>query len=64
MEIEGGKNAVAVSCPVCAGEFEVKKALEMGEILPCPHCGGNLEVLSVLPLKLGQAPLIVEDWGE
>ena len=51
-------------CPICGGEVEVGGDAVVGELLTCPDCGTELEVLSLEPVKLGEAPETEEDWGQ
>ncbi len=52
------------SCPVCDAEVATQDDTVVGELMTCDDCGCELEVLSLEPLKLGEAPEAEEDWGE
>ncbi len=52
------------TCVLCDAAVTLPENPISGEIIPCADCGGELEILSLTPLKLGEAPAIEEDWGE
>ena len=52
------------NCPVCDAEVEIAADTVVGELMSCEDCGCELEVLSLEPVKLGEAPEAEEDWGE
>ena len=43
-----------IICPDCKAEIEVKKGIEVGDILECTKCGTEVEILSTDPLKYGE----------
>jgi len=43
-----------IICPDCKAEIEVKKDIEVGDILECKACGTEVEILSTEPLKYGE----------
>ncbi len=57
--------ATITECPVCAGDVEVAGDVIVGELLDCGDCGAELEVRALSPeLRLDEAPMAAEDWGE
>jgi len=53
-------------CPVCAAGITPPGGVEETEILTCPDCQSPLVVdgFEGTRLRLSEAPLIEEDWGE
>jgi len=51
-------------CPVFDAKIELTADAVQGELMECADCGTELEVLSLDPVKLGEAPETEEDWGE
>ncbi len=52
------------SCTECGGAVSVPEDAMQGEIVPCGDCGAEMEVVELVPVALGPAPEIQEDWGE
>lgn len=52
-------------CPVCGGGVDVADNVIVGELLDCDDCGSELEVRALDPaLRIEEAPMAAEDWGE
>ncbi|MFX0093856.1 MAG: lysine biosynthesis protein LysW [Candidatus Hodarchaeota archaeon] len=51
-------------CIVCEAIIDFDSDLEIGELLMCPDCGTELEVRFLNPLKIIEAPMEEEDWGQ
>jgi lysine biosynthesis protein LysW len=53
-------------CPVCAAGIAPAAGVEETEILTCPDCQSPLVVdgFEGQRIRLSEAPLIEEDWGE
>ena len=57
--------ALVTECPVCAGPVEAPSDVILGELLDCDDCSSELEVSEISPaLRLTEAPVSAEDWGE
>ncbi len=57
--------ATTTECPVCGGGVEVAPDVILGELIDCGDCGSELEVRALAPaLRLEEAPMSAEDWGE
>lgn len=50
---------IASACPICDVMVAVVEAID-GELIDCHSCGTELEVV----VKLIEAPVEEEDWGE
>ncbi len=57
-------NANQIECPDCGGHKALAPQTEVGQLLSCADCGARLEVLSLIPMQIGHAPQIEEDFGE
>ena len=51
-------------CPVCGDGMEMPSEIIMSELLDCDGCQSELEVVQLDPVRLQEAPMAVEDWGE
>ncbi len=53
-------------CPICAAGIAPAAGVEETEILTCPDCRSPLVVdgFDGPRLRLSEAPVIEEDWGE
>jgi alpha-aminoadipate carrier protein LysW len=56
----------STECPTCAGAIPIAPNTEVSEILVCPECHNRAVVVSIDggSVKLEEAPVIEEDWGE
>ena len=52
------------ACPVCGGGVSLSPQTVLSELLDCRECSSELEVISLNPVRLVEAPLEAEDWGE
>lgn len=52
------------SCPVCDAAVAVAPDVVVAEIVACRECGSDLEVTNIEPLRLAEAPMEAEDWGQ
>lgn len=52
------------ACPVCGGGVALPPQAVLSELLDCGECSSELEVISLDPIRLEEAPLEAEDWGE
>ncbi len=51
-------------CGICGAEVTLDDSTMKGELVECSDCGSELEVISTDPIKLAEAPIEQEDWGE
>ena len=51
-------------CVICGADVRLDKSTIKGELVECKECGSELEVTSIEPIKLAEAPIEQEDWGE
>jgi len=51
-------------CPICDAELTLGAGVVVSEIISCRECGCQLEVRGLDPVRLEEAPMEEEDWGE
>ena len=51
-------------CPVCGAAVALPPQPVLNELLDCGDCSSELELMSLAPIRLSEAPLAAEDWGE
>ena len=51
-------------CPVCGFGLSFNEEVVLNELVDCTDCSSELEVTGINPLKLKEAPMEEEDWGE
>ena len=52
------------ACPVCGGGVNLPTRAVISELFDCGECSSELEVISLQPVRLLEAPVQAEDWGE
>ncbi len=52
------------ACPICGGGINVPADVTINELLDCGECNSELELVSRQPVRLAEAPIEAEDWGE
>lgn len=52
------------ACPVCEAEVSLPEGAIVNELVDCSDCATELEIESLSPLRLREAPMEEEDWGE
>ncbi len=56
--------AQQTKCKECGAIIKILEKAELNEIVRCIDCGAEFEIISLKPLKLDEAPIEEEDWGE